>query len=101
MMGQPLLGRASLPRPVRASQKQATAIAEVLESGTSAKPEIPAGLNKFSARITQPKSQGASQAMLYGTGLTESDMSKPQVGDQASAGACEGAAGSGGEPSCG
>src|SRR3954466_13663057 len=37
-------------------------------------------LNKFSARITQPKSQGASQAMLYGTGMTEADMQKPQVG---------------------
>ena len=24
-------------------------------------------LNKYSARITQPKSQGASQAMLYAT----------------------------------
>ncbi len=40
-----------------------------------------AGLkNRYSARITQPKSQGASQAMLYGTGLAEEDMSKPQVG---------------------
>lgn len=37
-------------------------------------------LNKFSSRITQPKSQGASQAMLYGTGMTEADMSKGQVG---------------------
>src|SRR5438270_7495928 len=37
-------------------------------------------LNKYSARITQPKSQGASQAMLYATGLNESDMGKPQVG---------------------
>jgi dihydroxy-acid dehydratase len=37
-------------------------------------------LNKFSARVTQPKSQGASQAMLYGTGMTEEDMDKPQVG---------------------
>lgn len=37
-------------------------------------------LNKFSSRITQPRSQGASQAMLYGTGLTEADMQKPQVG---------------------
>jgi len=37
-------------------------------------------LNKYSSRITQPKSQGASQAMLYGTGLTEADMQKPQVG---------------------
>ncbi len=37
-------------------------------------------LNKYSARITQPKSQGASQAMLYGTGLTEADMQKAQIG---------------------
>jgi dihydroxy-acid dehydratase len=37
-------------------------------------------LNKYSSQITQPKSQGASQAMLYGTGMTEADMSKPQVG---------------------
>ena len=31
-------------------------------------------LNRFSARITEPRSQGASQAMLYGTGLTEDDI---------------------------
>ena len=37
-------------------------------------------LNKYSSRITQPKVQGASQAMLYGTGLTREDMDKPQVG---------------------
>ncbi len=37
-------------------------------------------LNKYSSRITQPKSQGASQAMLYGTGMTEADMSKAQIG---------------------
>ena len=37
-------------------------------------------LNKYSSRITQPRSQGASQAMLYGTGLTEEDMNKAQVG---------------------
>ncbi|VAW96492.1 Dihydroxy-acid dehydratase [hydrothermal vent metagenome] len=37
-------------------------------------------LNKFSAQITQKKSQGASQAMLYGTGLTEADMKKAEVG---------------------
>src|ERR1041385_9138771 len=39
-----------------------------------------AALNKYSSRITQPRSQGASQAMLYGTGLTEADMNKAQVG---------------------
>ncbi|MBI4569767.1 MAG: dihydroxy-acid dehydratase [Planctomycetes bacterium] len=37
-------------------------------------------LNRFSSRVTQPKSQGASQAMLHGVGLTVSDMDKPQVG---------------------
>ena len=37
-------------------------------------------LNKYSSRITEPKSQGASQAMLYGTGLTREDMDKAQVG---------------------
>src|ERR671919_1453745 len=37
-------------------------------------------LNKYSSRVTQPKSQGASQAMLYGTGMTPEDMNKAQVG---------------------
>jgi dihydroxy-acid dehydratase len=37
-------------------------------------------LNKISAHITQPKSQGASQAMLYGAGLHPADMGKAQVG---------------------
>ena len=37
-------------------------------------------LNQYSSRITQPKAQGASQAMLYGTGLTPADMDKAQVG---------------------
>jgi len=37
-------------------------------------------LNKYSSRVTQPKSQGASQAMLYGTGMTPEDMHKAQVG---------------------
>ena len=37
-------------------------------------------LNRFSSRITEPKSQGASQAMLYGSGLTDADMAKPEVG---------------------
>ncbi len=38
------------------------------------------GLNRFSSRITQPPSQGASQAMLYATGLTPDDLQKAQVG---------------------
>ena len=37
-------------------------------------------LNKYSSRITEPKSQGASQAMLYGTGMTDEDMQKPEIG---------------------
>ncbi len=37
-------------------------------------------LNRVSRRITQPKSQGASQAMLYATGLAEADLEKAQVG---------------------
>ena len=37
-------------------------------------------LNRTSARITQVKAQGASQAMLYATGLTDEDMDKAQVG---------------------
>ena len=37
-------------------------------------------LNRYSQRITQPRIQGASQAMLYATGLSEDDLDKPQVG---------------------
>jgi dihydroxy-acid dehydratase len=37
-------------------------------------------LNHFSQVLTQDKTQGASQAMLYGTGLKDADMKKAQVG---------------------
>jgi len=37
-------------------------------------------LNKYSRTITEPPSQGASQAMLYATGLTPSNIKLPQVG---------------------
>jgi dihydroxy-acid dehydratase len=37
-------------------------------------------LNKISQRITQPKAQGASQAMLHAVGLSEADLDKAQVG---------------------
>jgi dihydroxy-acid dehydratase len=36
--------------------------------------------NRTSERITSPKSQGASQAMLLATGLSPDDLSKAQVG---------------------
>jgi dihydroxy-acid dehydratase len=39
-----------------------------------------AKLNRTSERITRPRSQGASQAMLFGTGLSEADLDKAQVG---------------------
>ena len=41
---------------------------------------MPGPLNKYSGQITQPETQGASQAMLYATGMSEEDMQKPQVG---------------------
>lgn len=37
-------------------------------------------MNKFSRIITQSKSQGASQAMLYALGLSRKDMNKSQIG---------------------
>ena len=37
-------------------------------------------INRYSSRVTQPRSQGASQAMLYGIGLTDADLARPQVG---------------------
>ncbi len=37
-------------------------------------------LNRYSQVLTQDKTQGASQAMLYGTGMHEADMEKAQVG---------------------
>ncbi|MEM6342441.1 MAG: dihydroxy-acid dehydratase [Bacteroidota bacterium] len=36
--------------------------------------------NRYSRRLTQDETQPAAQAMLYGIGLTEEDMSKAQVG---------------------
>ena len=41
---------------------------------------MPGPLNKYSGQITQPETQGSSQAMLYATGMSEDDMQKPQVG---------------------
>ena len=41
---------------------------------------MPKKLNRYSSRITEPKSQGASQAMLLGTGLKPADLAKAEVG---------------------
>ena len=43
-------------------------------------PDPKVKLNTYSSRITQPKSQGASQAMLLATGLSNADLDKPQIG---------------------
>ena len=37
-------------------------------------------LNKFSRTLTQEVTNPAAQAMLYGIGLKEEDMAKPQIG---------------------
>ena len=37
-------------------------------------------LNKYSKTLTQDETQPAAQAMLYGIGLTDDDLKKPQVG---------------------
>src|SRR5689334_2638783 len=39
-----------------------------------------AELNKYSKTLTQDPTQPAAQAMLYGIGLTDNDLKKPQVG---------------------
>ncbi|WP_080054286.1 dihydroxy-acid dehydratase [Spirosoma aerolatum] len=40
----------------------------------------PTELNRFSRTLTQEISNPAAKAMLYGVGLTEDDMQKPQIG---------------------
>ena len=41
---------------------------------------MPEKLNRYSSRITQNKAHAPAQSMLYGTGLTDADMDKAQVG---------------------
>jgi len=43
-------------------------------------PYKPGQVNQYSSRVTEPFAQAASQAMLYGVGLTQEDMGKAQVG---------------------
>ncbi|KAK4585796.1 hypothetical protein RGQ29_023130 [Quercus rubra] len=56
-----------------------SSLSSVDESSTSSTPTLKR-LNKYSSRVTEPKSQGGSQAMLFGVGLSEEELSKPQVG---------------------
>src|SRR3954465_5431973 len=51
-----------------------------MTTATTAAPSATKQLNRYSSRITQPASQGASQAMLIATGLSWEDLNKPQVG---------------------
>ena len=37
-------------------------------------------MNKYSKNVTQNDTQGGARAMLHAIGLTEADLSKPQVG---------------------
>ncbi|XP_008778852.2 dihydroxy-acid dehydratase, chloroplastic [Phoenix dactylifera] len=67
--------------PLRASSSAEHG--QVVESPPPPPPTVPPApykLNKYSSRITEPKSQGGSQAVLYGVGLSDDDMKKPQVG---------------------
>ncbi|KAJ5320767.1 hypothetical protein N7476_003769 [Penicillium atrosanguineum] len=69
--------RARVPKALRSLSRSATA--RTLSS-TVPRAEKDGALNKVSRHITQPKAQGASQAMLYAVGLKEEDMNKAQVG---------------------
>ncbi|CAM9741233.1 unnamed protein product [Chrysoparadoxa australica] len=73
-----MLGRVSafLPRPalVGSQLRSSTASQVRMAADSDAVP------NKYSSTITAPKSQGASQAMLYATGLKREDINKAQVG---------------------
>ncbi|KAJ7553030.1 hypothetical protein O6H91_06G107400 [Diphasiastrum complanatum] len=72
------------PSPWRQQQQQRAGLvvraSAVTETAISTSSVATTGLNKYSSRVTQPKSQGASQAVLLGAGLKEEDLVKPQVG---------------------
>ncbi|KAF2477499.1 dihydroxy-acid dehydratase [Lindgomyces ingoldianus] len=68
------LGRVKFPPRLQWPQARA------LSSSTTRLIKADNELNSVSKSITQPKSQGASQAMLYATGMDENDMNKAQVG---------------------
>ncbi|CAN8096037.1 unnamed protein product [Discula destructiva] len=76
----PSLLRARAPRALATGRSLASSSHARLLSTTAARRADEQKLNKISGKITQPKSQGASQAMLYATGLSEEDMNKAQVG---------------------
>lgn len=64
----------------RAKPALARRLRQVRRGMSGSAGDAQAELNRVSRCITQPKSQGASQAMLYATGFSEADMNKAQVG---------------------
>ncbi|MCJ1445942.1 MAG: dihydroxy-acid dehydratase ilv3 [Stictis urceolatum] len=75
-----LTSRLACPAARRLATANAHARLSFSTSSLLRKPSSEPELNKVSKHVTQPKSQGASQAMLYATGLTREDMNKAQVG---------------------
>ncbi|KAJ5332588.1 hypothetical protein MYU51_018927 [Penicillium brevicompactum] len=71
--------RARVPAALR-SLTRSTATVRTLSTTLPRFQNEDKALNKVSRHITQPKAQGASQAMLYAVGLNEADMNKAQVG---------------------
>ena len=71
---------AAKPHPGFLQLLPAVTIRSPIKADTEYHHRMSRQLNKYSSRITSPKSQGASQAMLYATGLSDADLEKPQVG---------------------
>ncbi|KAF2497662.1 dihydroxy-acid dehydratase [Lophium mytilinum] len=70
---------ASLARPARCQSLQWRQM-RTLSSSSPLRKLSDDEINSISKHITQPKSQGASQAMLYATGMNDEDLNKAQVG---------------------
>jgi dihydroxy-acid dehydratase len=73
-----LFGSANGFSPIQTKPAAVKSLTSLRMAGDSKSNE--AVLNKWSRTLTQTKVQGASQAMLYATGLKEEDMNKPQIG---------------------
>ena len=84
LLRSPPLRRPIIPSPLPLlrcfASAGSTTTASTTTTTTTAPPRPHGSINKHSAVITQPRSQGASQSMLYAAGLTEADMDKAQVG---------------------
>eukprot|EP00227_Mantoniella_beaufortii_P011170 CAMPEP_0197592176 /NCGR_PEP_ID=MMETSP1326-20131121/14853_1 /TAXON_ID=1155430 /ORGANISM="Genus nov. species nov., Strain RCC2288" /LENGTH=613 /DNA_ID=CAMNT_0043157841 /DNA_START=70 /DNA_END=1911 /DNA_ORIENTATION=+ len=85
LSARPVLCGQRLTRASRGTRSGSGKVSNVVRATTAPGVNMPEGptegvMNKWSRKITQPKSQGASQAMLYGTGMTPEDMNRAQVG---------------------